>query len=193
MVSEFRNHLTIVLAGTTEMAATLPGVVAAQFADRLADMESSAEFLQTLVVWMDASISGGTQAISDLGDVLRRAETLAVTGLPSRVSVRLDLRPAGVRNRGASIECALAALITELGRVPNPWPPDREDGPNGFEVRASVFPRPGAVSIVLSSPAERPPEGGWRVSLAKALLAEVGGSVEPTRDGAGYEVRFRFK
>jgi hypothetical protein len=193
MVNEFRNHLTIFLAGTTELAATLPGAVAAQFADRLNDMEASAEFLQTLLVWMDASISGGTQVIADVADVLRRAESLAATGLPARVSVRLDLRPAGVRNRGAAIECALAALITELGRVPNPWPPEHNGAPDGFEVRASVYPRPGAVTIALSSGAEQPPSGGWRVSLAKALLAEVGGTVEPLRDGAGYEVRFRFK
>jgi hypothetical protein len=193
MVNEFRNHLTIFLAGTTELSATLPGAVAAQFADRLNDMEASAEFLQTLLVWMDTSISGGAQVISDVGDVLRRAETLAATGLPSRVAVRLELRPAGVRNRGASIECALAALITELGRVPNPWPPDHQGGPSGFEVRATVHPQPGTVIILLSSGADQPPAGGWRVSLAKVLLSEVGGSVEPLRDGAGFEVRFRFK
>lgn len=193
MVNEFRNHLTIFLAGTTELAATLPGAVAAQFADRLEDMEASAEFLQTLLIWMDASISGGTQVISDVGEVLRRAETLALTGLPARANIRLELRPAGVRNRGAAIECALAALITELGRVPSPWPAERPGMPGRFEVRTAVFPRPGAVAIILTSGGKQPPAGGWRVALAKTLLAQVSGTVEPLRDGTGFEVQFRSK
>ncbi len=202
MVSEFRNHLTIFLAGTNQLSAMLPRAVASEFADRLDDMESSAEFLQTLLTWMDASLGRGSQAISDVGDLLRRAETLASTGLSSRVAIRLEPRPAGLRNRGVAIECALAALITELGRGL-----DQERGnartPHAFEITVSVHPQRGALSIVLASNATqtgtaRPMETGWRVSLAKALLTQVGGTIEAigrgtgTR-GAGFEVRFRFQ
>jgi hypothetical protein len=113
LVNEFRNHLTIFLASTSQLSAMLPRAVACELADRLDDMESSAEFLQTLLTWMDASVGRGSQAISDVTDLLRRAERLASTGLSSRVSLRIEPKPAGVRNRGVAIECALAALITE--------------------------------------------------------------------------------
>ncbi|HEY4184322.1 MAG TPA: hypothetical protein VGP07_04600 [Polyangia bacterium] len=208
MLSEFRNHLTIFLAGTTELSATLPGAVAVQFADRLDDMEASAEFLQTLLVWMDTSISGGTSVICDVGEVFRRTETLAATGLPARASVRFETKPAGVRNRGASLECALAALITELGRLP-PRADESFDaiadstGVPGYtagriEVRVSVSPQRGALTIHVEANAERPRAAvGWRVSLAKVLLGQLGGTLEPL-EGAptgptGFAVRFRFK
>jgi hypothetical protein len=198
MVNEFRNHLTIFLASTNQLSAMLPRAVASDFADHLDDMESSAEFLQTLLTWMDASVGRGSQAICDVGDVLRRAESLAFTGLSSRVSIRLEPRPAGVRNRGVAIECALAALITELGRVLDPRPAGDLGAAPVFEVNVSVHPQRGALSIVLRSGGSQPLEGGWRVSLAKMLLTQVGGTVEPlsqTSDafGAGFEVRFRFQ
>ncbi len=198
MVNEFRNHLTIFLAGTSQLSAMLPRAVASEFADHLEDMESSAEFLQTLLTWMDASVGRGSQTICDVGDVLRRAETLAYTGLSSRVSIRLDSRPAGVRNRGVVIECALAALITELGRVLDPRVAGDSLGPRIFEVGVSVRPQRGALSIILNSGASQPPEGGWRVSLAKTLLTQVGGTVDMLRGdseigGSGFEVRFRFQ
>jgi hypothetical protein len=198
MVNEFRNHLTIFLAGTNQLSAMLPRAVASEFADHLEDMESSAEFLQTLLTWMDASIGRGSQTICEVSDVLRRAETLAYTGLSSRVSIRLDSRPAGVRNRGVAIECALAALITELGRVLGPRGPGNAAVPTVFEVHVSVHPQRGALSIILGSSAGQPVEGGWRVSLAKALLTQVGGTVDTlghgsTARGSGFEVRFRFQ
>ncbi|MEP6652092.1 MAG: hypothetical protein ABJA82_01970 [Myxococcales bacterium] len=208
MVNEFRNHLTIFLAGTSQLSAMLPRAVASEFADHLEDMESSAEFLQTLLTWMDASIGRGCQAICDVGDVLRRAESLAYTGLSSRVSIRLEPRPAGVRNRGVAVECALAALITELGRVVDARRPQSDMGNVGnvanvgaapvFDVTVSVHPQRGALSLILRSGGSQPQEGGWRVSLAKTLLTQVGGTVEPLpresdNFGAGFEVRFRFQ
>lgn len=204
LVNEFRNHLTIFLAGTNQLSAMLPRAVASEFADRLDDMESSAVFLQTLLTWMDASVGRGSQAISEVGDLLRRAEGLAATGLSSRVSIRVESRPAGVRNRGVAIECALAALITELGRIP----PARsvssdESGPLNSIITVSVHPGRGALSILLatSSPqasAYLSSDGGWRVSLAKTLLTQVGGTVETldrcdAQRAPGFEVRFRYQ
>ena len=198
MVSEFRNQLSIFLAGTNELFAKLPRAVAAQVSDTLDDMESSAEFLQTLLTWMDASVGPGAKAISDVEDLLLRAKMLASTGLSPRVSVRLHTRPAGVRNRGAAIECALAALITELGRVSDPWPPGEAGSSDGFDISVSVNPQRGALSILLSSGGRSPRPGGWRVSLAEALLAQVGGTVQAldgnsAGQGAGFDVRFRFQ
>ena len=197
MLNEFRNHLTIFLAGTTELSATLPGSVAVQFADRLDDMEASAEFLQTMLVWMDTSISGGTNAINDIGEVFRRTETLAATGLSARTSVRFEPKPAGVRNRGASLECALAALITELGRLP-PRMPDPFGPAPRQEIRVSVSPQRGALTIFVETSTEHSRAvPGWRVALARILVAQLGGTLEPL-DGLatgqlGFAIRFRFK
>lgn len=203
LVNEFRNHLTIFLAGTNQLSAMLPRAVASEFADRLDDMETSAEFLQTLLTWMDASVGRGSSGISDVGDILQRAEALASTGLRARVKIRLEPRPAGVRNRGVAIECALAALITEVGRFHDPRAVTQlaeEGAPRSQEVVVSVHPQRGALSIVvtLASGLEQPPDSTWRVSLAKNLLAQVGATVEPLgagtgSRGAGFEVRFRFQ
>lgn len=205
LVNEFRNHLTIFLAGTNQLSAMLPRAVACEFADRLDDMESSAVFLQTLLTWMDASVGRGSQAISDVGDLLRRAEGLATTGLSPRVSIRVESRPAGVRNRGVAIECAVAALITELGRIPPSRSASSDDsGALTSVVTVSVHPRRGALSIFIATSSSQAPayfqstDGGWRVSLAKALLAQVGGTVEALDRGdaqraPGFEVRFRYQ
>lgn len=200
LVNEFRNHLTIFLAGTNQLSAMLPRAVASEFADRLDDMEASAEFLQTLLTWMDASVGRGSQGISDIVDILQRAEALASTGLRARVKIRLEPRPSGVRNRGVAIECALAVLITEVGRYTDPNVNTEAGAPRAQEVVVSVHPQRGALSIVvaLASGAEQPADATWRVSLAKALLAQVGATVEPLgagsgNRGAGFEVRFRFQ
>ena len=197
MLNEFRNHLTIFLAGTTELSATLPGNVAVQFADRLDDMEASAEFLQTMLGWMDTSISGGASVISDVSEVFRRTETLARSGLSARTSLRFEPKPAGVRNRGASLECALAALITELGRLPPRVSEPFEPAPRQ-EIRVSVSPQRGALTIFVETGAERSRAApGWRVALARILVAHVGGTLEPLEGAAsghaGFAVRFRFK
>lgn len=195
MLNEFRNHLTIFMAGTSELSATLPGAVAVQFADRLDDMEASAEFLQTLLVWMDTSISGGASVICDVGEVFRRTETLATAGLPSRTKVRFEPKPAGVRNRGAALECALAALITELGRL-SPRASDPFGPPGQSEIRVWVAPVRGALTIFVETSAQHPRSPGWRVTLAKLLVGQLGGALE-SLDGsnghAGFSVRFRFK
>jgi hypothetical protein len=198
MLSEFRNHLTIFLAGTTELSATLPGALAAQFADRLDDMEASAEFLQTLLVWMDTSIGGGSHVISEVGEVFRRTETLAATGLPHRVHVVFEARPGGVRNRGAAVECALAALITELGRLPPVRAPESFGPPGRVDIRVFATPQRGSLAIHVEGNVEKSrTAAGWRVALARVLLGQVGGTLEPDAGipggHAGFVIRFRFK
>ena len=194
MVHEFRNHLTMVLAGATELRSTLPTAQAARYADTFQDMESSVHFLDVLLTWMDASFTTGPQAIAEVGDLLRRAHGLAAPGLRPRVTFAIEPHPAGVRNRGAAVECALAALITELGRVPDPHRAtgDSMSRPTGWEVRATVKAERGAVAVILTSTAAQPAPNGWRVMLAEGLLSGLGARVEPLRTGgAGYVVRFR--
>ena len=116
IVGEFRNRLTLFLAASTEISAALPPALAARHADMLSDMESSVAFLNTLVTWMDASLADGSQCVSELTEVMTRARALALPALGPQARVRIDPLPTTVRDRGGALECALAALITELGR-----------------------------------------------------------------------------
>lgn len=196
MLGEFRNHLKIFLAGTTELSACLPGSVAAQVGDRLEDMEASVEFLQTLLVWMDTSISGGAQVISDVMEVFRRTDNLVRPALPSRVNVRFQPWATGVRNRGAALECALAALITELSRLPPAWPPQTLSDRGRVDISVSVVPNRGTPAIQIEGNVQLAANShGWRVGLARVLLAQIGGTLEPLsglESGlAGFSVRFR--
>lgn len=199
MLGEFRNHLKIFLAGTTELSASLPDAVAAQVGDRLEDMEASAEFLQTLLVWMDTSISGGAQVISDVIEVFRRTESLVRPALPSRVHLRFQPWATGVRNRGAALECALAALVTELSRLPPAFPSEPISDRSRVDIAVSVVPNRGTPTIQIEGNVQLAANsaGGWRVSLARVLLGQIGGTLEPLQglDGgrAGFSVRFRLK
>ena len=113
------------------------------------------------------------------------------------MSLRFDPKPAGVRNRGAALECALAALITELGRM-SPRAPDPCAPAGRQEIRVSVAPERGALTIVVDTSVERPRwVPGWRVSLARVLVSQLGGTLEPLARGAsgktGFALRFRFR
>ncbi|HEX2657283.1 MAG TPA: hypothetical protein VHU40_03380 [Polyangia bacterium] len=198
MLGEFRNHLKIFLAGTTELSASLPGSVAAQVSDRLEDMEASVEFLQTLLVWMDTSISGGAQVISDVMEVFRRTDNLVRPALPSRVNVRFQPSATGIRNRGAALECALAALITELSRLPPAWPPHTFSDRGRVDIAVSVVPNRGTPTIQIEGNVQLAANSnGWRVALARVLLGQIGGTLEPLTGlesgRAGFSVRFRLR
>jgi len=203
MLGEFRNHLKIFLAGTTELSASLPGAVAAQVGDRLEDMEASVEFLQTLLVWMDTSISGGAQVISDVLEVFRRTETLVRPALPARVNLRFQALATGVRNRGAALECALAALVTELARLPPVWSSEpfsdrRQSDRSPVDITVSVLPNRGTPTIQVEGNVQLAANNnGWRIALARVLLGQIGGTLEPLQGlesgHAGFSVRFRLK
>ena len=203
MVNEFRNQLTIFLAGTNQLSAMLPRAVASEFADRLDDMESSVEFLQTLLTWMDASIGtwvaghigrwGSAASGRDVGvhrSVFAGAYSAgAAAGGGEKPRRRRRVRAGGSDHRARS---RVGILVLA----------DRTGTPHTFEVTVSVHPQRGTLSILLTSEAAQPPEGGWRVSLAKALLTQVGGTVDTLAGAAagatmgarsGFDVRFRFQ
>jgi len=207
VLREFRNHLSIVVARSSELSTVLPGAAAAQAGDCLTDIEASAARMEGMLTWMDAALTPGAATIVELGEVMSRAVQLAAPAVRPRVEVRVEARPAAVRNRGATLESALAALLIELTRGPDAFAhapaPGRAVRSHESSARlgdalddltiirlstravrgelAIALTTTGAIQLVPSS---------WRLCLARALLASVSGVVEVLPGGSGFEVRF---
>src|SRR3954469_25636799 len=56
ILHEFRNHLTLLMAGTTGLRSTLPGALAADCAEALQDMETSVHVIEALMAMVDAGL-----------------------------------------------------------------------------------------------------------------------------------------
>jgi hypothetical protein len=197
VLREFRNHLSIVMARSGQLAIGLPGAVVARSADCLADIEGSTSLMDGLLTWMDAALVPGYPSISEIGELLNRATQLATATLHPRVRVWVESRPGAVRNRGTALECALAALITEVG---GGSASPAEEGQGTVNVKLSVHPGPGGdlrIDIVADRICEPATAADWRLPLARALLASVGGELEPSHRArvpfSGFEVRFRLQ
>jgi hypothetical protein len=206
VLREFRNHLSIVLARSSELSTVLPGAAAAQAGDCLADIEVSAARMEGMLTWMDAALTPGAPTIVELGEVLARAVQLAAPAVRPRIEVRVEARPAAVRNRGATLESALAALLIELTRGPEPFPHAPPSGrARSRESSARLGDAFGDLTIIRLSTREARGElaialtttgaiqlipSSWRLCLARALLASVSGVVDVLPGGAGFEVRF---
>jgi hypothetical protein len=223
VLGEFRNHLSIVMARAGELSAVLPSAIAVQSADCLADIDGSTSFMEGMLTWMDAALVPGSVSITDIGEILHRATQMAAAGLHPRVTLWVETLPAVVRNRGTAVESALAALIIELARGPDSssllsavrkhQDDDLQESAVPVNVKLTVRPGRGDVRIVIATDGSlRPQESSWRLSLARALLASVGGDVGPSTDGDhrpsngpsslanafssslwGFEVRFRLQ
>jgi len=196
ILREFRNHLAIVAARTSQLSALLPGAVAAQSADCLQDIDNSASLVEGLLSCLDAALTPGGQAISDVGDVVTRALRLAGPGIHRNVRVEIEATPGALRTRGAAVESALALLLMDLGRfAPGGAPlfPDtdtqRSLGERG-RIRVTVHAKGGAVRMRLSTSRQaRDTPSNWRLALAKALLAPLGGEIAGSP--VGFEIQFR--
>lgn len=192
VVHEFRNHLTLLLAGTSEVRAGLPETVAADLAETLDDMESSIQTVNTLLSSMDGAIKGGEQVICDVDVLIERALTMAAPVLSPRVNVTISKgRPAAVKNRGNALECALCALISDLGRVSEFRQRTSEALTAVYQIRIKVVPERGALTIEIESTASIPPQTSWRALMAEYLAAKVGCVVERTPNKAGFSLKFQ--
>jgi hypothetical protein len=192
VVHEFRNHLTLLLAGTTEVRAGLPASVAADLAETLDDMESSVQTVNNLLSAMEGAVRGGEQVICDVDVLIERALAMAAPVLGPRANVTVSKgRPAAVKNRGTALECALAALIGDLGRVSEFRQRGTEVLTAVHQIRIKVIPERGALTIDIESTASAPPPASWRVLLAEYLAAKVGCAVERPPDRAAFLLKFQ--
>jgi hypothetical protein len=188
VVHEFRNHLSVLLAVTTEVRTALPTELATRLGGALADSDRNVQGMAALLTLVDASVRDGAPLVAELDGILERARRMAEPVLGRRVALGLLPRRLGVKNRGASLECLLAALIIDLGRTA-----DERDlaqaRPTRIEVEVGVD--RGGLTIELHSSGARPCPGSWRQLLASDLGARLEATVAAHPDVPGYLVQFR--
>jgi hypothetical protein len=184
VVHEFRNHLTLLLAGTTELRGGLPATLAADMAETLDDMEASVQSINGLLGALDSAMKDGDHLLCEVDVVIERALAMAAPTLGGVNITVKKARPAAVKNLGTAVECALAALLSDLARASD----FRRRGPGlvpvvAPQIRINVLAERGSLTIEVESSASAPPPSSWRLLLATYLAARVGCVLErlPTR------------
>jgi hypothetical protein len=186
ILHEFRNHLTLLSAATTEVkAVTVSPTTVPEILTALTETESNVQRMTALMAFIDAAVIGGTPETVELDGVVERALRLVAPAL-GRVAVSFNKASAvRVRNVGAALECLLAGLIVELARA-------------GMETRDPIYRQQidvftdfgrGAIVVEIDSSGRRPAAGSWRVALARELAMRIGASVTAPAAGAGFAVR----
>jgi len=190
ILHEFRNHLTLLSAATTEVktvtsSPTIIPEILPEIAQALTDTESNVRRMTALMAFIDAAVRGGPRTTVELDGVIERALRLVAPAL-GRVAVSFN-KPSHiqVRNEGAALECLIAGLIVELARA-------------GMETRDPIYRQQidvfadvgrGAIVLEIDSSGRRPALGSWRIALARELATRLGASVTAPAAGAGFVVR----
>jgi len=185
---EFRNHLTVLLATTTELRSVLPAPMPVEVSDALAEAERNVQSLSSLIAELDAAIKTGEPLIGDLDDVIERALRLAAPTLGRRVSVAVSKgRKTGVKNRGVTLECLLATLLVDLARAAEVKSGERA---RTAELAVHVDVGRGSLLIEIESNGGRPPPGSWRLLLASELGSRIDAEVTASKESVGYTIQF---
>ena len=186
ILHEFRNHLTLLSAATTEVrAVTSSPTVVPEISQALIETESNVQRMTALMMFIDAAVQDGAPETAELDLVIERALRLAAPAL-GRVAVSFN-KPhrMQVRNRGTALECLIAGLIVELARA-------------GSETRDPIYRQQidvfagaghGAIVVEIDSSGRRPAASPWRVVLARELATRIGASVTSPAGGTGFVVR----
>jgi hypothetical protein len=189
ILHEFRNHLTVLLAATTELRAEMPASMALQVAEAVTETERNVQSLGSLITFMDASVTEAEPLICDLDGTIERALRLARPSVGHRVSVTASRgRKAGVRNIGSALESLLASLIVDLARAGEGKASDLSRC-HSIVVRTEQGPR--SMAIEIESTGVRPAAGSWRHLLASDLAVKLGAVIVPHPESPGYVVQFR--
>jgi hypothetical protein len=185
IVDEFRNHLALLAAATTEVRAVTASSVVPEISQALNRTESSMQRMKALVSFVEAAVRGGATAMVDLDKVIEGALRLAAPAL-GRVAVSFD-KPhrIDVRNRGTALECLIAGLILELAHAGTASADARTR--QQIDVHADLG--RGATVLEIDSSGLRPSPASWRVALAHDLASQIGATVTTPAAFAGFVVR----
>jgi len=205
ILREFRNHLTVLVAATSELGAEIPPALALRVGDAVCETERNVQGLTSLLPLVDASVQTFEPLICPLGDVVERAVRLAAPVAGRRLSITTHVpREVGVRNRGAVLECLMATLIINLAGADLA----RADlaraelarataAGGGAELARSPRLRVDAelgrrgLAIEIASDGARPDAGSWRFLLAMDLAAKLDATLVSQPEVAAYVVQFR--
>jgi hypothetical protein len=185
ILHEFRNHLSLLSAATTEVRQVTPSSVVPEISQALFATEWNVQRMHALVAFLDAAVRGGGPATADLDEVIERALRLAAPAL-GRVAVSFN-KPhrIDVRNHGTALECLISGLIIELARAGTRTsdPAHRQQ----IDVLADVG--RGATVLEIESSGLPPNADSWRVALAHDLARRIGASLTMPRATAGFIVQ----
>ncbi len=186
ILHEFRNHLTLLSAATTEVkAVTWSATAVPEISQALTETESSVQRMTALMAFIDTAVRGGAPNTIELDAAIERALRLAAPAL-GRVAVSFNRPgPIRVRNEAAALECLIAGLIVELARAGM----DTRDPIYRQQIDVFADVGDGAIVLEIDSSGRRPAAGSWRVALARELAARLGASVTTPAAGAGFVVR----
>lgn len=189
ILREFRNHLTVLMAATSELRAEIPPAIALQVGDAMCETERNVQGLTSLVAIVDASLRTVEPMISTLGEVVDRAIRLAAPAVGRRATVTTAVpRETGVRNRGTALECLLAILIVDLARATGGWGSESERSPR-VRVEADAGRR--GLAIEVSCEGARPDRSSWRFLLAIDLAAKLDATLVSQPEVAAYVIQLR--
>jgi len=175
VLHEFRNHLTLLMAGTTGLRSTLPGALAADCAEALQDMETSVHMLESLLSLVDAGLHPGRPVVTDVGKAVQKAISLAAPSLRGWVMVEAEGRGQLPPRFGNVLEAAMGALLAELGRSSELR--SERPQPSLPPIRIVASADGGLFRAQLMGPTGQPPPT-WRSRLASYLIEGLGGELE---------------
>ena len=187
ILHEFRNHLSLLEAATTEVKAVTLSSVVPEISVALLKTEWNMQRMSALVTFVDAAVRGDAHTTTDLDKVIEGALRLAAPAL-GRVAVSFD-KPhrIDVRNRGTALECLIAGLILELAQAGTRTPDPRYR--QQIDVHAHAGQDDGATVLEIDSSGLQPRPGSWRVALAHDLATQIGATVTMPAAFAGFIVR----
>jgi Pentapeptide repeats (8 copies) len=210
ILHEFRNHLTVLVAATSELGAEIPPALALRVGDAVCETERNVQGLTSLLALVDASVQTFEPLICSLGEVVDRAVRLAAPAAGRRLSITTHVpRAVGVRNRGTVLECLMATLIVDLARADlaradlaraNLARADlarASAAAEGVEPARSPRVRVDAelgrrgLAIEIASDGARPDAGSWRFLLAMDLAAKLDATLLSQPEVAAYVIQFR--
>jgi hypothetical protein len=186
---EFRNHLTVLMAATSELRAELSPALALRVGDAICETERNVQGLTSLVALVDASLRTDEPLIFALGEVVDRALRLALPAVGRWATVTTDVpREVGVRNRGSALECLLATLIVDLARA---TPASSSEPGRSPRVRVEADAGRRGLAIEVASDGARPDPGSWRFLLATDLAAKLEATLVSQPEVAAYVIQLR--
>jgi hypothetical protein len=193
-LDEFRNHLSVLAAATSELGTDEPPAFAEEVGDAVFETERKVRGLTSLVALADASLGASAGSVepivAPLGAVVDRAIRLAAAaaGLPTSIVVSVP-RAAGVKNRGAALEGLIALLIVDLAKAPAA-PDDQACRAPRLRVDGDVGRRGLAIEVSCVGARLEPASHSWRLALAGELAKRLGATLTVAREVSTYVVQF---
>jgi hypothetical protein len=188
---EFRNHLTVLMAATSDLRANVPPALSPEVEIAIFEAERTVNGLTSLATLMDASMLRTEPLIARLGEVVDRAVRLAAPFAGRQASITTNgPRDMGVRNRGSALESLLAVLIIELARSQDTARPQDLAGPSS-RVRIDADAGRHGIAIEVVGDGSRLDSSSWRLALANELAATLEATVTAHPDVGAYVVQLR--